>query len=50
VQFSIFTVRDGGGDIAAIGAIMRDVTAEFEERKTMRKRLAELDRNAAPHA
>jgi PAS domain S-box-containing protein len=50
VQFSIFTVRADGGDIAAIGAIMRDVTAEFEERKAMRKRLAELDRKAAPHA
>lgn len=48
VQFSIFTVCTDGGDIAAIGAVMRDVTAEFEERKAMRKRLAELDGKAAP--
>lgn len=40
VQFSILPLRDAAGDMTAIAAIMRDVTADFEERKSLRKALA----------
>jgi len=39
VQFSITPIRDAEGRITAIAAIMRDVTAEYEERKSLRKAL-----------
>ncbi|OWU85926.1 PAS sensor protein [Oceanicola sp. 22II-s10i] len=41
VQFSIFPLLDGDGGIAAIGAVMRDVTADFEERKRLRRAAAQ---------
>ncbi|MGR3321540.1 MAG: PAS domain-containing protein [Pseudooceanicola sp.] len=39
VQFSIVPIRDPGGGLTAIAAVMRDVTQEFEERKALRKAL-----------
>ncbi|GGL82156.1 signal transduction histidine kinase [Pseudooceanicola nanhaiensis] len=39
VQFSIMPIRGENDEISAIAAIMRDVTAEFEERKKLRKSL-----------
>lgn len=40
VQFSIVPLRDAAGQLSAIAAIMRDVTAEFEERKRLRRAAA----------
>lgn len=40
VQFSIVPLRDAAGQLTAIAAIMRDVTAEFEERKRLRRAAA----------
>lgn len=37
VQFSIMTIHDEAGALSAIAAIMRDVTADFEERKRLRR-------------
>lgn len=36
VQFSIVPLRDEDGALTAIAALMRDVTADFEERKALR--------------
>lgn len=40
IQFSIMPIRDEDGRLDGIAAIMRDVTADFEERKTLRRELA----------
>lgn len=40
VQFSIMPIPGDGGGLAGIAAIMRDVTAEFEERKRLATELA----------
>lgn len=40
VEFSILPLKDASGGITAIAAIMRDVTADFEERKQLKKALA----------
>ncbi len=37
VQFSILPIRDDSGQLTEIAAIMRDVTAEFEERQKLRR-------------
>lgn len=39
VQFSILPIAGADGDLIAIAAIMRDVTADFEERKRLKKAL-----------
>jgi len=39
VQFSIMPIRSENGELSAIAAIMRDVTADFDERKRLRKAL-----------
>ena len=44
VQFSIVPLIDANGTMTGMAAIMRDVTAEYEERKRLRNALAE--RNA----
>lgn len=41
VQFSIVPLKDADGTMTGMAAIMRDITADFEERKRMRKELAE---------
>ncbi len=41
VQFSILPLRGEGDGLAGIAAIMRDVTADFEERKRLRRELAD---------
>ncbi|MFV0280281.1 MAG: PAS domain-containing protein [Rhodoblastus sp.] len=50
VQFSILPLHDGTGALAAIAAIMRDVTADFEERKKLRQMVMKSDgrRNPPP--
>jgi PAS domain S-box-containing protein len=40
LEFTIVPLKDGGGDIAGVGAVMRDVTARFEELRELRQRLA----------
>jgi hypothetical protein len=40
LEFTIIPVRGAGGPIEGIAAIMRDVTARFEELKRLRKQLA----------
>ena len=40
VQFSIFAIRDSEGAMTAVGAVMRDATADFEERKRLRNMVA----------
>lgn len=44
VQFSIMPLRDAAGRLSGVAAVMRDVTAEFEERKALRAELAERKR------
>lgn len=39
VQFSILPIAGDDGELTAIAAIMRDVTADFEERKRLKKAL-----------
>ena len=43
VDFTVALVRDGTGAVSGIAAIMRDVTAAWEERRTMARRVRELE-------
>ena len=43
VEFTIVPLKDAGGAMLGMAAILRDVTARFEETKALRKRLAELE-------
>jgi PAS domain S-box-containing protein len=47
LEFTIVPVRDTDGGITGMAAVLRDVTARFEETKALRRRLAELDKTAA---
>ncbi|HZS84424.1 MAG TPA: PAS domain S-box protein [Stellaceae bacterium] len=40
VEFTIVPFRDEGGQMAGIAAVMRDVTARFEELKALRRQAA----------
>jgi PAS domain S-box-containing protein len=40
LEFTVALIRDEGGQTAGIAAILRDVTARFEEMKTLRKQAA----------
>jgi PAS domain S-box-containing protein len=42
VEFTILPFRDGSGALCGIAAIMRDVTARFEETRALRRELAAL--------
>jgi PAS domain S-box-containing protein len=44
VQFSILPLKAAGGGLDGIAAIMRDVTADFEERKRLRQELSRAAR------
>jgi PAS domain S-box-containing protein len=44
IEFSIVLMRDACGAPVGMAAIMRDVTARFEESRALRKKLAELER------
>lgn len=46
VEFTIVPFTEDGGRLTGIAAVMRDVTARFEELRNLRKQLA--DRSAAP--
>jgi PAS domain S-box-containing protein len=47
VDFTVTLLRDDGGAVAGIAAIMRDVTAAFEERREMQRRVRELEEELA---
>ncbi|MEJ2433621.1 MAG: PAS domain-containing protein [Pseudolabrys sp.] len=42
IEFTIAPLRDSSGGIAGLAAIMRDVTARFDEMKALRRQLREL--------
>jgi PAS domain S-box-containing protein len=46
VEFTV-TLFEVDGAIAGIGAVMRDVTAQWEEQRALRRRIAELERELA---
>jgi PAS domain S-box-containing protein len=47
VEFTVTLLPGTDGAVAGIAAIMRDVTAEWEERRALTKRLAEAERALA---
>jgi PAS domain S-box-containing protein len=47
VEFTVTILRDPAGTLSGIGAILRDVTAQWEERRAQSRRLAELERELA---
>jgi PAS domain S-box-containing protein len=47
VEFTVTLLRDAGGAIWGIGAILRDVSAKWEEQRSLRRRLGELEREIA---
>jgi len=40
LEFTIVLLRDGRGALTGMGAVLRDVTARFNELQTLRKKLA----------
>jgi PAS domain S-box-containing protein len=50
VEFTVTLLRGDGDSVAGIAAIMRDVTARWEEQRALRRRLAELEREVAARA
>jgi PAS domain S-box-containing protein len=47
VEFTVTLLPGADGAVAGIAAIMRDVTAQWEERRTLNRRLAEAERALA---
>jgi PAS domain S-box-containing protein len=43
IEFTVALVRDDGGNLIGIGAVLRDVTARFEEVRRLRARLRALE-------
>lgn len=41
LEFTIIPLRDGAGELTGLIAIMRDVTARFEEMRDLKRRLSE---------
>ena len=48
VEFTIVPLTDDEGRMTGMAAVMRDVTARFEETKKLRRRLAELGSSPTP--
>jgi PAS domain S-box-containing protein len=44
IEFTIVPLRDDGGRMIGIVAVMRDATARFEEMRSLRRKLAEAAR------
>lgn len=44
VEFSMAIIRDAAGGVAGTAAVMRDVTARWEREKSLRARIAELEK------
>ena len=47
VEFTVTLLRDPAGTLRGIAAIVRDVTAAWEERRAVNRRVAELERELA---
>lgn len=47
VEFTVTLLRDPGGSIQGIGAILRDVTDRWEQQRALHRRLSELERELA---
>ena len=47
IEFTILPFHDESGRMTGIAAILRDVTARFEELKALRKQLAERRQGSA---
>jgi PAS domain S-box-containing protein len=47
VEFTIVLLRDASGATEGAAAIMRDVTARFEEKRALRKQIATLSEKAS---
>jgi PAS domain S-box-containing protein len=46
LEFSIVLVRDDSGQPAGVAAIMRDVTARWQQERAMKERMAALEQQA----
>lgn len=44
IEFTVTLLRNGGGGVSAIAAIVRDVTERFERERALRRRVDELER------
>jgi PAS domain S-box-containing protein len=47
VEFTVALVRDDSGAVTGIAAVMRDVTAAWEERRALQRRVRELESEVA---
>jgi PAS domain S-box-containing protein len=45
VEFTIIVLRDSDNSMMGMAAILRDVTSRFEEMRSLRRRVAELDKS-----
>jgi PAS domain S-box-containing protein len=50
VEFTVALLRDATGAVSGIGAILRDVTAAWEERRALARRVRELEHELAERA
>ena len=50
VQFSILPLPGESGGLAGVAAVMRDVTADFEEKKRLRRELEACRKGVKPNA
>ena len=50
IAFTVALLKDAGGRVAGIAAILRDETTRWEEEQALRRRVAELERRPAPPA
>ena len=48
VEFTLSAMKNSGGGVTALVAVMRDVTARFDELKRLRQRVAALDSPGRP--
>lgn len=48
VEFTIIPLKDAQGRVSGLTAVMRDVSARFEELKSLRRQLRELGSGHAP--
>jgi PAS domain S-box-containing protein len=47
IEFTIAMLKDAGGGVKAVAAVIRDVTARFQKDKELRARLKELEQRLA---
>lgn len=48
IAFTVALLKDAGGRVTGIAAIMRDETTRWEEEQALRRRLAELEQAGQP--